>query len=116
MKPTSDKKQLSLEAFADMVLSGDSWKEQMPDIMAQLPSVDDALKEMAFMPEEKRTALREKVALMQGEVGKYITALGAEMRERRSNIHQARQGTQASTAYSRTETLVTPDKKDAANE
>ena len=115
MNQTTSETKLSLEAFTDMVLKDDSWKNQMPGIMAQLPSVDDALLELARMPEEKRHAVREKVARMQGEIGSYIGALGEEMRMQRGVVEQAQHGSRASNAYSKTESLVQPDSVTAAS-
>ena len=106
MNTSSEKTLLSLEAFADMVLKDDSWQSQMPHIMEQMPSVDEAVVEMARMPEEKREALRLKVAHMQDALGQYIGELGIQMRQQRGVIESARSGTQASNAYSKTDSLV----------
>ena len=106
MSESSEKTLMSLEAFADMVMKDDGWQSQMPYIMEQMPSLDDAMVEMARMPEEKREALKLKVAHMQEALGRYIGELGVQMRQQRGVIENARSGAHASSAYSKTDSLV----------
>ncbi len=99
---------ISLQHFLESVFAVPDWQQQVPEIIADMPSKDAMTIEMAYMPPADRMEARNKLHQIQEALGEYIARMRPALVQQRHKVDQIEQGGKAITAYARSGSLFTP--------
>lgn len=90
---------LSLKRFLDKVGACADWRGEVPNLLPLMPSTEDCLRELAWLPDGEREQMRTQLALFQHDLGAYLRDLQAEVAAQKQAVQHAETASLAMRQY-----------------